>query len=227
MIGIALLFAGLFFDTGMVVSQAASTPTPDRLAQPTLPAVPSQADRGAQSYWLSCLPCHGDRGQGLTGEFRKTYPAEDQNCWISGCHGKRPYDNGFTLPTVIPAVIGSNTLRKFETAASLRSYIFVAMPYWKPASLTEEETWQITAFLLRENKLWPAREELNSSNAGSILVGPPAVTPTPQPPPSIISTSRLPIMTGMIIVLVLALALRLIRTRKRQSDNGHSNSQYE
>ena len=41
--GIALLFAGLFFDTGTANSvrlQAAATPTPDRLAEPTLPGGP-------------------------------------------------------------------------------------------------------------------------------------------------------------------------------------------
>ncbi len=219
-IGIALLFAGLFFDTGSAVSQAASTPTLDRLAQPTLPAVPSQADQGSQVYWLSCLPCHGDRGQGLTEEFRQTYPVEDQNCWVSGCHGNRPYDSGFTLPTAIPAVVGSNVLQNFETAASLRSYIFAAMPYWKPASLTEEETWQVTAFILRENKLWPASEELTASNAGSIPVRPPVAIPTPQPSlPVILSVPRLQVVVGAIfLILVLALGWRFVKPGKKENE---------
>jgi cytochrome c len=180
-IGIALLFAGLFFDTGIAGSQVVSTATPDRLAEPTLPANPSQADKGAQVYWLSCLPCHGDRGQGLTEEFKQTYPEEDRNCWASGCHGKRPYDKGFTLPTVVPAVVGPQTLQKFPNASVLRAFIFSAMPFWRPGNLTEEESWQVTAFVLRENKLWTAQQELTASNAGQIQVGPPAATPTPQP----------------------------------------------
>ncbi|HNE70507.1 MAG TPA: c-type cytochrome [Anaerolineales bacterium] len=214
-IGMALLFAGLFFDIDTVASQAVATPTIDRLAQPTLPADPTQADQGSQVYWLSCLPCHGDRGQGLTDEFRQTYPVEDQNCWISGCHGKRPYDNGFTLPTAIPAIVGPNTLQKFETAASLRSYIFAAMPYWKPASLTEEETWQVTAYILRESKRLPADMELNASNAASVLVGPPVATSTPQPgPDSVINLDEIqrPVLIVAVLVVALLLALRIFKT---------------
>ena len=210
-IGIALLFAGLFFDTGTVVSQTISTPTPDRLAQPTLPVNPSQADKGSQVYWLSCLPCHGDRGQGLTDEFIQTYPVEDQNCWESGCHGKRPYDKGFTLPTAIPAVIGPQTLQRFSNAAVLRAYIFAAMPYWKPGNLTEEESWQVTAFILRENKLWTAQDDLTASNADRIPVGPPQATPTPQPvPASSITRVYVPIILVVGIFIILFLFFRKI-----------------
>ncbi len=56
------------------------TPTVDRLAEPTLPANPSQADLGAVVYWLSCMVCHGDRGQGLTEEWRAVAGQEDMNC---------------------------------------------------------------------------------------------------------------------------------------------------
>ncbi len=146
----------------------AATPTPDRLAQPTLPPLPSQADYGAQVYWLSCLPCHGDKGQGLTDEFRQAYPPEDRNCWQSGCHGKRPYENGFQLPEKVPAVIGKDTIQKFSNAAALQAYIRAAMPYWKPGSLSDEEAWQVTAFLLRENGLWNDSTEIESQNAAQI-----------------------------------------------------------
>src|SRR5688572_23546779 len=58
----------------------AVTPTIDRLAAPPTVENPNQADEGAQLYWLHCLPCHGDQGQGLTDEWRAQYPPEDQNC---------------------------------------------------------------------------------------------------------------------------------------------------
>ena len=45
------------------------TPTLDRLAPPPTVASPTQADVGAQVYWLNCQPCHGDRSQGLTDEW--------------------------------------------------------------------------------------------------------------------------------------------------------------
>ncbi len=170
-LGIALLSAALFFHRGTAGEdklQVQATPTVDRLAEPTLPAVPSQADQGAQVYWLSCMPCHGDRGQGLTDEFRQVYPPEDRNCWTSGCHGRRPYANGFTLPAKIPALIGPGTLQKFPTAVALHGYISAAMPFWKPGSLTTEQSWQVTAFLLRQNGFWQGTIELNESNAGSL-----------------------------------------------------------
>ncbi len=206
--------AGLFFDTSTAVSQAIPTPTLDRLAQPTLPASPSQADKGAQVYWLSCLPCHGDRGQGLTDEFIQTYPEEDRNCWESGCHGKRPYDKGFTLPTTIPAVIGPQTLQKFSNAAVLRAYIFAAMPYWKPGSLSEEDSWQVTAFILRENKLWAAQDELTASNADLIQVGPPPATPTPQPIPVLSAAKPYAPVILLIVVLILFLLFQKINRSK-------------
>ena len=157
-------------------------PTPDRLAEPTLPPSPSQADYGAQVYWLSCLPCHGDKGQGLTDEFRETYPPEEQYCWERGCHGANPYESGFTIPMVIPAVIGPDAISKFSDAAQLNAYIRAAMPFWKPGSLTDEEAWRVTAFLVRENGLWSGNSELNASNAGGVRIARGTATPpsTPQ-----------------------------------------------
>lgn len=153
-------------------------PTPDRLAEPTLPPAPSQADYGAQVYWLSCLPCHGDRGQGLTDEFRAAYPPEEQYCWERGCHGKNPYESGFTLPKTIPAVIAPQALAKFSDAAQLQAYIRAAMPFWKPGSLSDEEAWRVTAYLLRENGLWNAAQELNAFNAAGVRI----LRQTPPPP---------------------------------------------
>ncbi len=171
--GIALLFAGLFFQAGVAQSpslQATAIPTIDRLAEPTLPSQPSQADYGAQVYWLSCLPCHGDVGQGLTNEFRAIYPEEEQNCWKSGCHGKNPYESGFTIPRSIPAVIGEKALAKFSNGAQLHGYIKAAMPFWKPGSLSEADAWKVTAFVLRQNGLWDGVSELNESNAADVVI---------------------------------------------------------
>ena len=188
---IALLMAGIFFDGGTassVVQESTPVSTLDpfeRLAEPTLPAEPVQADHGAQDYWLYCLPCHGDRGQGLTEEFRQTYPPDETNCWESGCHGKRPYEFGFVLPTQIPAVIDHNALAKFTDAAQLNAYIRATMPFWNPGSLTEEEAWRVTAFLLRENDLLGASTQLDASNAADVKIPRGALlTPVVTPPPT-------------------------------------------
>ena len=179
--GIALLIAGLFFDGGQASSSLQTMPTPDRLAEPTLPPSPSQADYGAQVYWLSCLPCHGDKGQGLTDEFRTTYPPEEQNCWERGCHGPNPYESGFTIPKTIPAVIGPGAISNFSDAAQLQSFIHAAMPFWKPGSLTDDEAWRVTAFLVRENGVWDGVGELNASNAGDVSISRGMPTPSVKP----------------------------------------------
>ncbi len=218
-LGIALLLAGLFYDggaAGTVTPQATAVNTLtalQRLAKPTLPASPSQADYGAQDFWLYCLPCHGDRGQGLTNEFRQTYPPEETYCWESGCHGERPYENGFKLPMTVPAVIGPGSLQKFQNAAVLRSYIFAAMPYWNPGSLKEEETWRITAFLLSANGLWDAREELNASNADRISVGPSSSTTTPESAAGLATRSLLPFVVTIAVFLLLLFLFKTLSKR--------------
>lgn len=145
------------------------TPTVDRLAPPPTVESPTQADEGAYLYWLHCMPCHGDVGQGLTEEFRIQYPHEDQNCWESGCHGDRPYDNGFTLPTAVPAVIGEDTLTRFQTLGTLYTFTQASMPYWNPNSLTEQEYLALTAFMARANGYWDG-EVLTAANVHEMML---------------------------------------------------------
>jgi hypothetical protein len=186
------------------------------LAEPTLPANPSQADHGAQLYWLHCMPCHGEKGQGLTDEFRATYPPEDNNCWARGCHGERPYEDGFTLPTKVPPLIGRFSLRKFPTAASLQAYTSAAMPFWNPGSLPAQENWAITAFLLRANGLWSDEGELNAGNAAQLRLHPAAAVPTAtaaaqaETPPA--RTNWLWVPGGLVLAsLAMLMALRTAR----------------
>lgn len=134
-----------------------ATPTIDRLAPPPTVVSPTQADEGAYLYWLHCQPCHGDQGQGLTDEWRMQYPEEEQYCWNSGCHGNNPYEGGFTIPTVVPAVIGDGSLARFQTLGNLYDYMRVAMPFSFPGTLTEEEYLAITAFLAQRHGVWDGR----------------------------------------------------------------------
>ena len=220
-LGIALLLAGLFFENSAAArAPQAGTPiasplgTPDRLAEPTLPALPSQADLGAQVYWLSCMPCHGDRGQGLTEEFRQTYPPEDQYCWNSGCHGERPYENGFKLPKFIPAVVGPVALAKFTDGAQLEAYIRAAMPFWKPGSLSDEDAWKVTAFILRSNGLWAGVGELNADNASQVKIQRGAPTPEATP---ISQTVPFSLVGVGVIALAVAVLVTLSYFRLRKN----------
>ena len=162
-----------------------TTPTPDRLAPPPTVPSPTQADEGAQLFWLHCQPCHGDRGQGLTDEWRAQYPPEEEYCWESGCHGNQPYDEAFALPTRVPAVIDAapsgqdlQVLQKFDTMDAVYRYVSVAMPYFFPGDLTQEEYLAITAFMARENGLWDG-ETLTTANLGRDRRRPAAGAPTP------------------------------------------------
>jgi hypothetical protein len=134
--------------------------TPDRLAEPPLPANPTQYELGRHLYWMNCMPCHGDRGQGLTDEFRSLWDPEHQNCWGRGCHAGRERDEGYPLPHSIPAVISSTgELPPFATAAELFAYLRTTHPPQHPGYLPEVDYWALTAYLLIENnRLAPGQE---------------------------------------------------------------------
>jgi hypothetical protein len=196
-----------------------------------LPVETSQADLGAQDFWLHCLPCHGDRGQGLTDEFRLLYPVEEQNCWESGCHGNRPYENGWRLPEFVPAILGDQLLSQFKTAGGLFNFIQSAMPYQNPGSLNDVTYFQLVSFLTRENGLLAPNVTIVSNNASSIffqgigqitpavtailqLPSGTAVAPTIQEAENARNTeqnnSTLYILFGLLMLTILVLGLRAV-----------------
>lgn len=136
-----------------------------RLAKPVLPDQPNMADHGAVKYWGVCLACHGDVGQGLTDEWREAGFGEDMNCWQSKCHSPNHPPQGFEIPRYAPAIVGPGTLQRFTTANELRDYLYEKMPWWDPGALTEDESWNLTAFLLRENGVLPKETRFNIAEA--------------------------------------------------------------
>lgn len=150
------------------------TPTfdPLRLASPSVPEVPSQAEQGSLIFWGVCIACHGDRGQGLTDEWRLGAYKEDSNCWGSGCHGKNHPEYGFEMPKTLtfPPLGTASALGRFENAQQLYDYIVVMMPWWKPRSLTAEKAWQLTAYILKMKGSLPAGLVLDETNASAVPV---------------------------------------------------------
>lgn len=145
------------------------------------------ADLGAQDYWLYCSPCHGDKAQGLTEDFRMQYPVEDQYCWDRGCHGDMPYRNGWTIPMFVPGLVGPGTLRNFPDALSLKLYMQLKMPFQTPGILEDEIYWRLTGFVLKQNGYWDGNGELNDAIARRIIINPLLSvinTPTPTPSPT-------------------------------------------
>ena len=212
----------LLCQTWPLAAQTAPTPTPDRLAAPPTVPAPTMADDGAQLYWLHCQPCHGDRGQGLTDapddEWRAQYPPEDQYCWNSGCHGERPYEDGFTLPHQIPALVGGDSLTNYATMSQVYTFMRAAMPRQVPGSLTDAEYLAIAAFLARARGLSdgvvlteadlstivlnPAYMEVTAADVEATAV--PAAPPTPVPEPAA-ATLRVEWLAGGIVILLLFL----------------------
>ena len=179
---ILLLFANLLNAPAAQASphfQTTSTPTVQptptfdvrRLEQPVIAADNTeQLKKGSEIYWGICMACHGDKGQGLTDEWRDAFGAEDRNCWQSSCHGPDHPPQGFLIPKdkVIPGVAGSGKLARFKNAQELHDFIYANMPWWDPGQLTDEESWQVTSYILNLHKVMPARFALTDTNASAI-----------------------------------------------------------
>ena len=116
-----------------------------------MPENPTQADLGAHVYYLNCMTCHGDRGQGLTDEWRAAWGTSEQNCWQAKCHAANHPPEGFELPRYAPPLIGTGTLGQFQHVGELHQYAQDRMPWHAPGTLSEEEYWQLAAFLAEAN----------------------------------------------------------------------------
>jgi mono/diheme cytochrome c family protein len=217
----------LLFITSLAWAQETPTrppmprPTVDRLSAPPTVAAPTQADDGEQLYWLHCQPCHGDVGQGLTDEWRAEYPEDHQNCWKSGCHGEVPYEEGFTLPDTVPAIIGEGTLRRFQTLGHLYEYTRVKMPFEYPGVLSDEEYLAVTAFLAQENGLWDGLP-LTEANVARVQLRPaenvPEATATPEVAFTIVPLSSVwpEMLWGSGLALVFLVGVVWLWHRRRQ-----------
>jgi mono/diheme cytochrome c family protein len=199
-------------------TQLDQTPTP-RYNPTATP--PSQGGHGHDLFDLYCMPCHGDQGQGLTDEFRnRQYPPEEANCWTSGCHGARPYENGFTLPKTIPALIGRNTLTKFATARNMFDYMRTAMPFNAPGSLSQEQYLQLLAYLLEQNSFVTTGSRLDPDSLQQINL-----RPAQLPTSAAEAAATLPdnfssaLLIGVIILGTVVVAVLVLRRRSRPASH--------
>jgi mono/diheme cytochrome c family protein len=196
-----------------------TNPTPTPLFNPT--ATPStQGGHGKDIFFVYCMPCHGDQGQGLTDEFRnRQYPPEDVNCWESGCHGARPYENGFTLPKTVPVLIGAGALQRFNTAQNMYAFMRASMPFNAPGSLSDEQYLELTAFLLEQNQFTAQGARLDAAALQHIALQPtPAPTPAAAQPAAAANDRSSFLLPGLIALLGLTVLLVLVmRSRSGRS----------
>lgn len=204
-----------------------ATPTKDRLAPPPTTENPTQADEGAYLYWLYCIPCHGDMGQGLTDEWRAEYPEEEQYCWNSGCHGKNPpQPYGFLIPTVVPPIVHRyGGLSRFSTLGEVYYYTRGAMPLEMPGRLADEEYLAIMAFLAQEMGLWDG-QMYNPENVRQVRLRPdvaPALLATPTPalatPLAEAQSPTYPVFWGATLLFGLVVVVGGVIVWSRKSSN--------
>jgi S-disulfanyl-L-cysteine oxidoreductase SoxD len=106
-----------------------------------LPVGHGTVTQGRHDYQMLCANCHGDRGQGVT-----QYPA------LVGGQG--------TLRSKNPVrTVGSY----WPYATTVWDYIHRTMPYPRPGSLTPDETYAVTAFILYLNGIVDEKAELNEA----------------------------------------------------------------
>ncbi len=224
LIALGALWLSLFSVSSRVGAQSIAQPAPTQAAPTRTPfsnptaTPPTQGGNGANTFYVYCMPCHGDAGQGLTDEFRnRQYPPEDVNCWKSGCHGPRPYDNGFTLPITIPMLIGPGALAKFQTAQALYGYIRGAMPFNAPGSLTDTQYVNLTAFLLEGNQIVSAGVQLNINALAAINLHGGLSKPDQPAPPDGDNTG---LWIGLIIFVGVATLLSIVTRPRRNRERG-------
>lgn len=104
-----------------------------------LPAGHGTAEQGRAVYQARCASCHGERGQGS-----KDFPA------LAGGLGT------LAAPDPNPTV-GSY----WPYATTVWDYIHRAMPYQSPGSLTSEQVYSVTAYILFMNKIVAEHQDLN------------------------------------------------------------------
>jgi len=110
-----------------------------------LPAGSGTAEAGAAVYAVKCASCHGERGEGLSAEE------------LVGGIG--------TLASETPTMtVGSY----WPYATTLFDYVRRAMPPAAPLSLSNDEVYSVSAYILYLNTIVKADDELNAKTLPQI-----------------------------------------------------------
>jgi S-disulfanyl-L-cysteine oxidoreductase SoxD len=111
-----------------------------------LPVGRGTVEQGQRDYQRLCANCHGDRGEGML-----QYPA------LVGGQG--------TLRSKNPVkTVGSY----WPYATTVWDFIHRTMPYARPGSLTPDQTYALTAFILYLNGIVDEKAELNKATLSRV-----------------------------------------------------------
>ncbi len=112
-----------------------------------LPAGSGTADQGASVFADQCSACHGEGGKGAattTGGAPAAPPV------VSDVKRNGIDDTTLTIANYWPY------------ATTLFDYIRRSMPWTSPRSLTDDQVYALTAYILAQNKLIDARQVMNA-----------------------------------------------------------------
>ena len=147
--------------TGNPASLAFGTPaTPAQIAGWNLDVLPSGAGlpsgsgtpaEGSKLYAAQCAACHGAEGQGIAVPGHGMFPR------LVGGIG--------TITTDAPVkTVGSF----WPYATGLFDYIHRAMPFTKPQSLSNDQVFALTAFILAKNGIIPNNAVMNAQTLPAV-----------------------------------------------------------
>ena len=114
-----------------------------------LPAGSGTSDQGASIFADQCSACHGDGGRGAT---TTTSGAPAAPPVVSDVKRNGIDDTTLTIANYWPY------------ATTLFDYIRRAMPWTSPRSLTDDQVYALTAYILAQNKLIEAKEVINAQS---------------------------------------------------------------
>jgi hypothetical protein len=206
----ALFGVGLLQPVRYVTAQtgiASATPTYDPFVETPLPPNPTELELGQNLYWHWCMPCHGDKGQGLTDEFRGEWESDHQNCWARGCHTGRRDDFGFPIPTIVPGVVNDNHLAQFSSLQSLSDFLQATHPPQSPGVLKSEEYHSIALFVFTMNG-----RPLVVITSTAVLVSSPTETLIPTQESTV---SPYLVLINIVVILTMLTVIIFVLIRRR------------
>lgn len=121
-----------------------------------LPPGSGTALEGAPIYADRCAACHGAAGEGVPG-------AGDV---LVGRTEGDAFDFSETFPSSHPRTIGSY----WPYATTIFDYIRRAMPFDRPGSLTDVETYALTAYLLHLNGILPEDARIDAESLPRVVM---------------------------------------------------------
>ena len=140
------------------------TPTPQEIAAWDIDVRPDghglktgkgTVAQGQKIYDAQCASCHGTFGE--------------SNRYMPIAGGVRKGDLASGRASMLKQSDGIRTLgTKLNYATTLWDYIFRAMPWTNPQSLSVDETYAVTAYVLHLNEIVPAEYELNEKTLRTV-----------------------------------------------------------